>query len=181
MSTADATTGDHPADPSMFRLAHYEPVLILALVAANIADHYLHTPVTSVLALGMFIPVGMATVASWRHERSLCQACVGDFPLDPQGQAQRRGRWLRIFHLSADRPFVAAAVLLAVSVASFWVFWAMVAVWSWWALEAWAGRWHRLLEPWCPFCRGGGGGPHECVPEPTPDPSLSDDPRAVTR
>lgn len=181
-ATADAAAGGHPADPFMFRLAHYEPVLILVMVVANVADHMLRSPVTAALAALTFVPVLAATPASWRHERSLCQACAGDFPLDPDSQAQVWRPWLRVFHLSADHRLAAMVATVVFVVASFWLFWLLVPLWLWWALDAWAGKWHRLLELWCPFCGGrGGGGPHECVPEPTPDPSLSDDPRVVTR
>lgn len=168
--------------PWVFRLAHYQPWIVLVMVVANIADHLAPSPgsdLAAVLTLGL---VAAAMVSSWRHSRSLCLLCVSDIPMDPTTAAREthRGR-LRAFHLTADRPYLATAAILAGIGVSFWWFWAFAMVWTWLAVEAYAGHWHRLLEPWCPWCRPGGGGHEDLSPDSGPDPSLPADPRTVTR
>lgn len=171
--SAPASVWGHPADRYLFALAHWFAPLIVVLICIDIANHYIDTVVSQTAVWVMLTVTVVAMLSEFRHDRSVCWLCYDVFPLDAAGQAKgKRRSALRAYHLIADRPKLMPLAQLATIVSSFWVWWVFDVLWALFFILAWGGYWHRLLGPWCPYCRHGGRGPHECVPEPTPDPSV---------
>lgn len=166
---------ERPWDRYLYALAHWYALLIALLICADITHHFVDSLLTRIVAVTLLLVTATAMVGEIHHERRLCPACAEAFPLNPAEQANgKRKTALRAFHLVADRGrwFIYSAQITTV-VVSFWVWWAFSAMWFVFLMLAWGGYWHRMLGPWCPFCRGGGGGgPHECAPDPVPDPGI---------
>jgi hypothetical protein len=161
-----------PSDPWLFRAAHYQVPVLIALVAVLVVDHYVRSAPTLLAVLAFYAAYGVTVLGTIRHRRGICLACGDAFPLDAPGLAQgQRRRALRTFHLANDHPGRQLALIAAVVILNVWVWWLSAAMWACFAVNSWAAYWHRLLEPYCPFCRRGGrGNPQELVPVPTPDP-----------
>lgn len=161
-----------PSDPWLYRAAHYQVPVLIALVAALVMNHYQRSLPTMLAVLAFYAAYAVTGLGAIRHRRGICLACGDAFPLDAPGQAQGQRRpALRTFHLTKDQPGRYTAMIAAAMIISFWVWWAGVVMWMLFIIDSWCGYWHRLLEPYCPFCRRGGGrGPQELAPVPTPDP-----------
>lgn len=158
----------------VFPLAHWQAPIILALIVAEVADRLVDSSFSNAVVIALLMVTLASTLATIRHDRVLCLTCAENFPLDAAMQAEGKRRLrLRCFHLVADHNHLMIAVVISAVVVSHWVWWAFLPVWTVWLVMAWGGYWHRILEPWCPFCRrGGGGGPHECEPDPIPTPTV---------
>jgi hypothetical protein len=172
--TTAAAEAKHPTDPLLFRLAHYQALILIALATALVVDHYVRSPLALLVGIGLYAVYGLSVIGTIRHRRGICLACGDAFPLDAQGQAQgRRRRALRTFHLVTDHPGRQMVGIAAVVVLGIWVWWPAVVMWACFAVESWAAYWHRLLEPYCPYCRRRGRGRGEDSPAPVPTPVLS--------
>jgi hypothetical protein len=169
-STAD---DDRPASQIMFRLVHYQALILLTLASYSVLSHYLHTWVLSgvgVLLGALFLIVRMSLR---RHDRSLCLACARDFPLNAAEQATgpRRGA-LRRFHLINDHLALTFLVLSLILIGSFRWWWLMPVMCLLLAVEARDDHQHRLLKRYCPYCPRDGDDDPEVAPVPTPDPAV---------
>lgn len=117
------------------------------------------------------------------HDRRLCGRCMDALPLlDPQAAVDTHKAKLRLTHNRRAGLLLMAVTALPIAVAL-----TPSHVWSTPAkiiLAAVAGaglvaltytsharKVHARLQPWCPWCRPGGGGPGEDTPAPTPDPA----------
>jgi hypothetical protein len=112
---------------------------------------------------------GMA--ASIRHFELLCTTCLDRVPDDAPVQVKRKDRALRFVHWSRRRiGLVGIGVLVTVIAADLVdaLAWLAVPLWALFVFDEWAVQFHARVVPWCPYCRGGGGGPREASP--TPDP-----------
>lgn len=126
------------------------------------------TAISTVMVLFVYVAMGI-------HEcRAMCIRCMEAVPADAAVRAVAEGgwdrRWLRVYHLSMRFWLVlaisASAIALLTHVAAVNLVWSVQVVGL---VTSW--RYHRLLRPWCPFCRrwgGGGDGDPESVPEPDP-------------
>lgn len=112
-------------------------------------------------------------IAIFIHEyKAMCMRCMEDVPADAAIRATREGgwdrRWLRFYHWNM-LSWLIFAVVTPILIA-FTNLWAIDIVWYVQVImlvTSW--RYHRLLRPWCPFCRHwGGGGDREVVPDPDP-------------
>lgn len=112
------------------------------------------------------------------HDRNLCMRDVARAPLaDPEGEVQRRMRWLRRFH-GRYRKLMALAPLLLIAVMAGALALpaggqivqqvALVAFVSFAAFQMQVSRVHRRLRPWCPMCRWGRGDDGDGPQEPSP-------------
>lgn len=113
------------------------------------------------------------------HEARLCERCIAATPLDPQKAVNRWDRLLRVYH--------SKKVLIGMTISV--VAWFFTAPWvaghHWWgnaislvallviAVILTTSHVHRRLYPWCPYCRWGGRGDAEVVPDPDPAASAS--------
>jgi len=164
---------------------HFAPHVLIAAIVSSAVLVVEPAPPGSAVAIGA--PVGLVGIVltTWvllrRHDRSLCERCVAAMPLDASAAAHRNRRRMWTAH-AATRPsalLVMVALLVAVDVALVVVpaTWVGAVSWGWAAAQGGlvylvlSHTTHRRLQPWCPWCRDGGGG--EGLDEPEPVPSDS--------
>lgn len=161
------------------RWGHCAPqALMVSIVAAILLR--LRPPADATAALGASVALISFVLASWllmrRHDRGLCEHCMAAMPLNPSEQAVRYRRRLWLLHTGAERRFVIPylVVLIGSNFApgpSGQLFWALMQTSMIYLILSYST--HRRLQPWCPWCRGDGGG--EDAEEPaTPDPVPGD-------
>lgn len=155
-------------------IGHYAPWILAALVSVL-------TVITVLPAAALLLPwpvslalipaalyVGVSIIV---HNRQLCERCVAALPLDASAAAGRYGRRFRVAHLFEGKLF--ALCYLAVVAGSFIVYsdpvgrFATALVESSLVYLLFVYVTHQRLQPWCPYCRHGGG--ERTVPS-APDP-----------
>lgn len=144
-------------------------------------------------ATGVLLPAMAAAVADQRyHDGRLCRRCAATMPLNGAERAERQRRVLRAVHTTSDpirlagRPVVpplALYILGSLTVVAVIIYaaglergghlsLALVAALFYVPLAGLmlAISLHARLQPWCPYCRwgGGGDGPREDAPDPDP-------------
>jgi hypothetical protein len=170
-----------PERPAMW-LGHYSTLLLLAAVAASVANDATgqRQQVVEWVSVAAWICWIAALMADWGvHQERLCERCIAASPLDPQAAVDRWRRVLRVHHARTATvitmgavvawDFIAGALLrhppawaLAVSALAVAALGASSAV-----------TWQpRRLYPWCPFCRWDEGGAQEVSPD-VPAPAAS--------
>jgi hypothetical protein len=113
------------------------------------------------------------------HEERLCERCIAATPLDPQKAVTRWDRFLRLYHHMRVVKILTFAIIV----------WFFAGPWvgghHWWAyainvvaflligVTFTMTHTHRRLYPWCPYCKWGGRGEPEVVPDPDPAASAS--------
>jgi hypothetical protein len=187
MGEGDAMTGDtgmpdrHGAADHAWRAhltqrwGHFGPVLLCGSIGAVILLG-LH-PLSGPLALTVPLAVVLFVLASWllmrQHDRRLCELCAASLPLNPGEQAARYQRRFWVAHAGSQPRYLIPylAVLLGSNFAATTagrIGWAIVQASMIYLIAAYST--HRRLQPWCPWCRGDGGGEHEdTAPGPLPD------------
>jgi hypothetical protein len=103
------------------------------------------------------------------HDRSLCERCASDIPLNPGQRAKRLRRRFWMAHTGSEPRFLVPYFVVLVTsnfaTSTFGhVCWALIQASMIYLILA--QRTHRQLQPWCPWCRDGGGG--QGVDEPPP-------------
>lgn len=109
-------------------------------------------------------------MAERRHDRHLCERCIASWPMDPEAEVTKHGWRLRFIHRFLDLGVV-RLVLIAMGV--FMIILTGIILLPRWPSVALsvlvygmcAGltvllHTHKRLQPWCPQCRGRGGGGH---------------------
>jgi hypothetical protein len=170
-----------PERPAMW-LGHYATHLLLAAVAASVADDAMGQPggvVQWAAVAAWTVWIAAFLVDGGFHRERLCERCVAASPLDPQAAVDRWRRALRLHHARAVMVAVLAGVV-GWNLASGALFrhppaWALAvsALASVTLGASYAVSWqHRRLYPWCPFCRWGEGGAEEVSPD-VPAPAVT--------
>lgn len=160
-------------------LGHYRYHLLIfgitLLILGNLIGSF-HTEWLVWLTFTIWVTTIMVPITGIRyHLNNLCEKCISEAPDDPDAEVTTHKRELRLFHSPQIRA-VTFALLLAWGVFAFRLsqrphlaWWLVLADCLGLALLAYGGfimLTHRRLEPWCPYCRSGGGGSSE-VPEDT--------------
>jgi hypothetical protein len=107
------------------------------------------------------------------HDRTLCEHCVASMPLNPSEQAVRYKRRFWMSHTGAERRFIVPYLVVLLG-SNFFpgtigrIAWAVIQASMIYLILSYST--HRRLQPWCPWCREGGGG-DEIVESPDPVPS----------
>jgi len=162
----------------MSRIAgHYAPWLLGALVAGLTALTLVPDalavvpwPVLAALLVGALY-LGLSILA---HNRGLCERCIASLPLDAARVADRYALRFRVAHLFDRRAFAVCylGALLVSSLLSGHPLgrygWAVAESSLVYLLMVYVT--HQRLQPWCPYCRGGG---EEQVTPTTPTPVSS--------
>ena len=146
------------------RLGHHaNEILVGAIVAATALGLY---PPPAQYAIGIALLLASTVIGAWllmrRHDRQLCETCVLAMPLNPSQDAQRYARRFWMAHTGSEPRFLVP--YLAVLVGSNFAggslpgkaFWAVMQLSMIWLILSQST--HRRLQPWCPWCSGGGGG-----------------------
>lgn len=165
------------------KLAHASPRIYLTLaiayplmgVAVNIPG--IET-VGIVVAVVIFVVQLTLVAATSNHERALCVTCGAMTPLDGAAEAAKRDHLLRRWHRKwFALPGIAAVVVGVLLVLLFDLPGLVMDLGvstclTYTALAQRAAIVHRVLYPWCPYCRRRrrweDGGDHEPTPDPDP-------------
>ena len=145
---------------------------------ATIATPYLPDSLATVTYaaawLGVAGGLGALTISALWH-RGLCEACIAEVPLDAPRLGARYKRQFAVIHaLTRTRTrftvgaLVTATVmkltilawLPALAVCAAAIFWGAIALLR-----------HQRLQPWCPYC-GGGGSTHDPTVTAPPTPTV---------
>lgn len=145
---------------------------------ATIATPYLPdslATVTYVAAwIGVAVGLGALTISALWH-RGLCEACISAVPLDaPRLGARHRRQFAAIHALTRTRTRVTVGALVAATVMKLTILvWlpalAVCAAAIFWGAIALLR--HQRLQPWCPYC-GGGGSAHDPTVTAPPPPTV---------
>ena len=145
---------------------------------ATIATPYLPdslATVTYVAAwLGVAVGLGALTISALWH-RGLCEACIAEVPLDAPRLGARYRRQFAVIHAltGTKRRFtlgaLVAAVVMALAVMTWLPSLAACLVVNFWGAVALLR--HQRLQPWCPYC-GGGGSTHDPTVTAPPTPTV---------
>ncbi|WP_375482096.1 hypothetical protein [uncultured Jatrophihabitans sp.] len=117
--------------------------------------------------LGLTVPIALFgfVIASFllmrAHDRRLCEACMKAMPLNAAQEATRYQRRFWTAHTGSEPRFLLPylAVLIGSNFATSTpgrVFWVVMQLSMIYLILAQST--HRRLQPWCPWCRGDGGG-----------------------
>ena len=158
------------------RWGHFAPQILIVSIGLVIAvGFYPPGPSASLLVgLGLVFFILGTWVMLRAHDRSLCEHCVRDMPLNPSAQAQRYQRRFWMSHTGAEPRFVLPYIAVLIGSNFFFagtvgrIGWALVQASMIYLILSYAT--HRRLQPWCPWCSSGGGGDevHD-APDPLPN------------
>lgn len=170
----------HAGSPWLARVAerwgHFGPVLLSASIVAVILMGL--RPLEGPLALSMPVLLLAFVLASWllmrQHDRRLCEQCAASMPLNPAELASRYGRRFWLAH-AGSQPRVVVPYLAVLIGSNFAtapgarLAWALVQATMIYLIVSYSS--HRKLQPWCPWCRGdgGGGSGEDIAPPPSPE------------
>jgi hypothetical protein len=99
-----------------------------------------------------------------QHDRRLCEACMLSMPLNAAERASRFKRRFWMAHNLSDAKFMVP--YLVVLICSNFATSTTIGRWAWALIQlsmvylVLSYSTHRKLQPWCPWCSGGGGGEH---------------------
>lgn len=160
--------------------AHCQPLLWALMALSGVWQGVTDSSVARSIGWLLTLALWSSFFAEWKHSRSLCEKCAFLTPLNTEVAVERNIRWLGGIHWVTDHPgrwilillsFLALSCMplktgqLIGSVGLDLVIGAQVLC----ALK------HRVLQPWCPMCKWGGGGDEEFSPEPAPPPEIRAD------
>jgi hypothetical protein len=140
---------------------HAATDVLCGVIVVTIGLRFYAPPPTLRLALSAALVVFVLAcwVAMRSHDRSLCELCVAALPLNAAERAARYGRRFRVAHAGSQPrllvPYL-AILLLANFAPGSWgrLLWVLVQLSLIYLLRC--AVTHRRLQPWCPWCRGGG-------------------------
>jgi hypothetical protein len=144
-------------------LGHYASDMLVAAILAVIAVQFV--PMQPLMALTVSLTLFVFVLLTWLlmrdHDRRLCERCVLAMPLNPAEQAKRYERRFWMAHTGSEPRFFVPYLIVLIS-SNFAmstigrIGWALIQLSMVYLIIAQAT--HRRLQPWCPWCRGGGGG-----------------------
>lgn len=179
MTTANESGGSRH-QTFLNQYAHLQPLLWVLTAAADVWALLGASPLAMKVEWIVTMALWLSFYASHRHARSLCEKCAFLTPLNTDVAVEHNIRWLRGLHWVIDHPGKALLSLL-VLLATVWIPFTPLKVTGTVVLDLVLGAFvlcelkHRVLAPWCPMCRWGGGGDEEFVPEPAPPPQITAD------
>lgn len=146
------------------RLGHYAPALlsvsILGVIAVGL--YPLPGPLLLTVPLALLVVVVMSWLMMRQHDRQLCEQCVASMPLNPAELAARLKRRFWLAHTGMQRRFLVPYLVVligsnfATGTAVGKLGWALIQLSMVYLIVSHST--HRRLQPWCPWCKEGGGG-----------------------
>jgi hypothetical protein len=122
-------------------------------------------PMQPLLALTVSVTLFAFVLLCWlllrEHDRRLCEQCASEIPLNPAEQAKKQRRRFWMAHTGSEPRFLVPYVVVLIS-SNFAtstigrVGWAAIQLSMVYLIVSQST--HRKLQPWCPWCSGGGGG-----------------------
>jgi hypothetical protein len=144
-------------------LGHHAVDLLVATIVAVVAVQLV--PLPPLMALTVSVTLFALVLLCWLlmrdHDRRLCEQCVMSMPLNPSEQAKRYQRRFWMAHTGAEPRFFVPYIIVLIS-SNFAmstigrIGWGLIQLSMIYLLLAQST--HRKLQPWCPWCQGGGGG-----------------------
>lgn len=162
----------------MKKLMHYAEVATLVAAvpttAAIIAHPYLSPGLASTVYVAAWIGAAIMAamiVASARGHSGLCEVCISKMPLDAAALGERYRRQFAALHFMTRtrRRFFFGTLAAFFVVACSAMAWppslavALLAI----SLGAVTALRHQQLQPWCPYCSGGGGSHEPTIAAPS--------------
>lgn len=156
---------DHPSMVSAFaarakRLTHRVHWLVLAANVAFVVTVALPETTWSNALLALIAVANVAlTTLQMHHSQSLCEVCVTEWPVDAPEKAEAK-RWrLKAVHTQGRALTfgILLLVLTAVVTPQPWSAVFYVPAFAVLAGSSFLLRFHSNFQPWCPYCRRGGG------------------------
>jgi len=154
------------------RWGHYAPQLlsvsILLAIALGIRP-ITAGPLTLLAVMSLLIFVLLTWLQMREHDRRLCESCAAAMPLNAAEHAARYQRRFWLAH-SGSNPRLVVPYMIVLVGSNFLtstpgrLVWALIQSSMIYLILAYGS--HRKLQPWCPWCSGGGGGSDELTPEP---------------
>jgi hypothetical protein len=150
--------------PAPARLGHHANSLLIASIVGVVAVG-LH-PLPGALLFTVPLALAVLVIYSWllmrQHDRSLCETCVHSMPLNPAARANRMQHRFWMAHTGAEPRFLLPYMVVVIG-SNFAATspvgkagWALVQLSLIYLVLSQST--HRKLQPWCPWCREGGGG-----------------------
>jgi hypothetical protein len=144
-------------------LGHHATNMLAGAIVAVVGIQLLPMPPLMALtvSLTLFAFVLLCWLLMREHDRRLCEQCVHEIPLNPAEHAKRYQRRFWMAHTGSEPRFLGPYLIVLVS-SNFAtsgigrVGWALVQLSMVYLILSQAT--HRKLQPWCPWCRDGGGG-----------------------
>jgi len=145
------------------RLGHHAANMLVGAIVGVVAIQFL--PMDPLMALTVSATLFAFVLLCWllmrEHDRRLCEQCALAMPLNPAEEAKRRQRRFWMAHTGSEPRFLIPYVVVLVS-SNFATSpigrlgWALIQLSMIYLILAQST--HRRLQPWCPWCSGGGGG-----------------------
>ena len=152
--------------------AHHQMWFISGAIGIGTLGIVIDDKGTRALATGLLVLFIAGQLAVQNHTGILCSRCLERAPTNAAVLAKRRDWMLRLFHWEQAHPFKIMLALLVMVALDIWLLSPSsvmpFTVWPWFALSALALRFHNRVAPWCPYCKGGGGGHGAHTPDPVP-------------
>jgi hypothetical protein len=144
-------------------LGHHAVNMLVASIFAVVALQLVPLPMVTAMAVSitLFAFVLLCWLLMREHDRRLCEHCVLAMPLNPSERAKRYHRRLWMAHTGLEPRFVVPYLVVLIS-SNFAtstigrIGWALIQLSM--AYLILSQSTHRKLQPWCPWCRDGGGG-----------------------
>lgn len=140
---------------------HLAADLLCGVIVTMIALRFYPPPPETALMVSAALVafVLLCWLAMRRHDRSLCEHCVAALPLDAAERAARSRFRFRVVHAGSEPrlavPYLATLVLVNFAPGEWGrLLWVAVQLTLIYALRCAVA--HRRLQPWCPWCSGGG-------------------------
>jgi hypothetical protein len=143
---------------------HYASSALMLELAAALAlgsQPIRFTHLGATLALSLAVLVLTTFVVMRQHDRGLCEQCVSEIPLDLE-KAAAKAKWRFWMAHEGCKPIFAVPYFAMLIGTNFLpgesgrLIWAMAQSTMVYLLMA--ANTHRKLQPWCPWCKGDGGG-----------------------
>ena len=158
------------------KLGHWGAQILIGAIMAAIALRLRPLPAGTPLALYLPITILFVVIGSWllmrQHDRRLCEHCMASMPLNATAQASRYRTRFDVAHLGQRRGLIIGYLALLIG-SNFIPGLVGEIIWTLMQLTmvslVLSYSTHRRLQPWCPYCSGGGG-EHEDVDAPEPLP-----------
>jgi hypothetical protein len=158
------------------RWGHFAPQLLsVSIVVAILLGirPLMPTPATLLGIVSLLVFVVLTWLRMREHDRRLCESCAASMPLNASEHAARHQRRFWLAHTGSNKRIVIPYVVVLVgsnflTSPSGRIVWAIVQSSMIYLLLSYDT--HRKLQPWCPWCSGGGGGSDR--DEQVPDPDL---------
>jgi hypothetical protein len=143
---------------------HSAPAILIAAIVAVIGlgfRPYAVGELSLTVEAALLVLVLLTWLRMREHDRRLCELCARSMPLNAAGEAARFQRRFWLAHSGSNWRLLVPYLLVLLGTNFLTstpgrVVWALAQSTMVYLILAYST--HRRLQPWCPWCAGGGGG-----------------------